>query len=147
MAAILTRTCKPPQHPRESVFHYRGDVLPKDDEYPDLRSRIELIVRETFNNNQSEMARAIDAGSAGTIGNWINRNQGLDARYAFRLHDRYGWNARWIVEGVLPRRREVGDEDAEALFNEILALPAERRKAWLLLLRSSGLPVFPSSST
>lgn len=122
-------------------------MLPKDDDYPDLASRITLIVESTFENNQSKMARDIGAGSAGTIGNWINRNQGMDPSYAFFLQDNYGWSARWILEGVLPRRRDVTDEEAEALFQEILALPGPSRKAWLLLLRTSGVPVLPPSST
>lgn len=134
MRRQLTRSCKQPQHPRESTFHYRGDVLPKDHEYPDLRSRIELIVKETFNDNQSEMARAIGAGSPGTIGNWINRNEGMQSSYAFFLQDNYGWSARWILEGVLPRRKDVTDEEAEALFRQILSLPPDRRKALQLIL-------------
>ena len=133
----LTRTCKRLQHPRESTFHYCGDVLPKDHQYPDLASRIGLIVKETFDNNQSEMARAIGAGSPGTIGNWINRNEGMQWNYAFILQDNHGWSARWILEGVLPRRRDVTDEEAEALFRQILALPPDRRKALQVILSST----------
>lgn len=112
-------------------------MLQKDSDYPDLASRIGLILRETFDDNQSEMARAINAGSPGTIGNWINRNQGMDHGYAYILQDKFRWNARWILEGVLPRRIEVSDEEAEQLFREILSLPTERRKAIYLLLRPS----------
>jgi hypothetical protein len=148
MLSELTRTCKVAQHPRESAFHYCGGVeLPRDDEYADLASRIEHIANETFGGNKSEMGRKIGAGSPGTIGNWIARNDGMHPSFAFYLQDHYGWSARWILEGVLPRRREVTHEEAEALFQEILALPSERRKAWLLLIRSSGLPVFPPSGT
>lgn len=122
-------------------------MLPKDYDYPDLASRITLIVETSFENNQSKMARDIGAGSAGTIGNWINRNQGMDASYAFFLQDNYGWNARWIIEGVLPRRKDVGEREAEALFNELLAMPAENRQAWLLLMRTRSPTILPSSST
>jgi hypothetical protein len=133
VSRILTRSCKELQHLRESGFHYRGAVLQKDLEYPDLGSRIGYIVEQGFNNNQSEMARALGTGP-GTIGNWLNRNQGMDASYAFILQDKYRWNARWVVEGVLPRRIEVTDEEAEALFQRILSLPAERRKALTVIL-------------
>lgn len=109
-------------------------MLPKDSQFPDLASRIGHVVSETFDNNQSEMARLIGAGSPGTIGNWINRNDGMHWSYAFILQDRYGWNARWILEGVLPRRKDVTDEEAEALFRRIVSLPTERRKALQLLL-------------
>jgi hypothetical protein len=109
-------------------------VLPKDVELPTLGSRIEFIATETFGGNKSEMGRAIGAGSPGTIGNWINRNEGMQSSYAFILEDQYGWSARWILEGVLPRRRDFTDEEAEALFRQILSLPPERRKALKVIL-------------
>ena len=109
-------------------------MLPKDREYPDLGSRIELIVEKSFNGNQSEMARAIGAGSAGTVGNWINRNEGMHWSYAFFLQDNHGWSARWILEGVLPRRKDVTDAEAEELFQRILGMPRERREALKALL-------------
>jgi hypothetical protein len=132
-----------PRHPqlpqefphRENGGEYNGDLpaLKKDLEFPDLRSRIGYMVRVGFDDNQSELARALNTGP-GTIGNWLARNQGMDPAFAFVLQDRYRWNARWILEGVLPRRMEVSDEEAEALYQQILSLPAERRRALLLLL-------------
>jgi hypothetical protein len=86
--------------------------------------------------NQSEFAREIGA-TAGAVGNWLHRNQQMDASYAFILQDKHRWNARWILEGVGPARIEVTDEEAEALFREILALPAERRRALRTLLGST----------
>jgi hypothetical protein len=107
--------------------------LQKDSELPDLASRIEHVVDKQFGGNKSEMARALGTGP-GTIGNWINRNQGMEASYAFILQDHYRWNARWVLEGVLPRRIEVSDEEADALFQKILSLPPDRRKALSLIL-------------
>jgi hypothetical protein len=119
----------------EDGQEYRGDLpyLKKDSEFPDLASRIRHVAEKGFNGNLSELARALDTGS-GTIGNWLARNQGMDPSYAFILQDQYRWNARWILEGVLPRRMEVSDEEAEALYQQILSLPADRRRALLLLL-------------
>jgi hypothetical protein len=110
--------------------------LQKDSEYPDLASRIEHIVERQFNGNKSEMARALGTGP-GTIGNWINRNKDMESSYAFILQDYYRWNARWVLEGVLPRRIEVSDEEADALFQKILSLPPDRRKALNLILGNS----------
>jgi hypothetical protein len=132
-----------PKHPeipegfphRDNGGEYRGAVpaLKKDLEFPDLRARIGYMVRVGFNDNQSELARALNTGP-GTIGNWLARNQGMDPAFAFVLQDRYRWNARWLLEGVLPRRMEVSDEEAEALYQQMLSLSPERRKALLLLL-------------
>jgi hypothetical protein len=132
-----------PRHPqlpqefphRENGGEYNGDLpaLKKDLEFPDLRSRIGYMVRVGFDDNQSELARALNTGP-GTIGNWLARNQGMDPAFAFVLQDRYRWNARWLLEGVLPRRMEVSDEEAEALYQQILSLPPDRRRAILLLL-------------
>jgi hypothetical protein len=110
-------------------------TLKKDKELPDLASRIAYIAQHQFNDNKSEMARALGTGS-GTIGNWLSRNQRMDASYAFILQDQFRWNARWILEGVLPRRMEVSDEEADALYQRILSLPPERRKALALILGS-----------
>lgn len=82
----------------------------------------------------SQLSREVEAGSPGAVGNWLSRNQGMDATFAFKLQDKYRWNARWLLEGVLPRRLEVTDEEAEALYQQILGLPAERRKALALIL-------------
>jgi hypothetical protein len=124
---------------RENGHGYRGDLpsLKKDIEFPDLASRIRHIVKTGFNDNQSELARALSCGP-GTIGNWLARNQGLDPSFAFILQDRYRWNARWLLEGVLPRRMEVSDEEAEALYQQMLSLTPERRRALMLLLGDNG---------
>jgi hypothetical protein len=125
------------QNPNQSEHeHLYGDAVPylkKDLEYPDLASRIRYVAERGFDGNLSELARALGTGS-GTIGNWLARNQGMDSSYAFILQDQYRWNARWILEGVLPRRMEVSDEQAERLYQQILSLPPERRRALLLLL-------------
>lgn len=128
-----------PRHPNfphsENSGGYGDDVpaLKKDLEFPDLASRIRHMVEKGFNDNQSELARALNTGP-GTIGNWLARNQGMDPAFAFILQDRYRWNARWILEGVLPRRMEVSDEEAEALYQQILSLTPERRRALLRFL-------------
>jgi hypothetical protein len=123
--------------PRVNTDGYVADVpyLKKDKEFPDLASRIRYVVAKGFNENQSEMARALGTGP-GTIGNWINRNHGMDASFAFALQDQYRWNARWVLEGVLPRRMEISDEEAEELYQRILSLSPERRKALALILGS-----------
>jgi hypothetical protein len=125
------------QNPHQSADeHGYGDAVPylkKDLELPDLASRIRYVAQSGFDGNLSELARALGTGS-GTIGNWLSRNQGMDPAYAFILQDQYRWNARWILEGVLPRRMEVSDEEAEALYQQMLSLSPERRKALLLLL-------------
>ncbi len=110
----------PPDFPHRENGDGYGDAVPalkKDLEFPDLRSRIGHVVKTGFNDNQSELARALNTGP-GTIGNWIARNQGMDPAFAFVLQDNYRWNARWLLEGVLPRRLEVSDEEAEALFQQ-----------------------------
>jgi hypothetical protein len=122
-----------PHRENGDVYGDAVPVLKKDLEFPDLRARIGYMVRVGFDDNQSELARALNTGP-GTIGNWLARNQGMDPAFAFVLQDRYRWNARWLLEGVLPRRMEVSDEEAEALYQQILSLPAERRRALLLLL-------------
>jgi hypothetical protein len=86
--------------------------------------------------NQSDLAREIGA-SPGAVGHWLFRNQQMDASYAFILQDNHRWNARWILEGIGPARIEVSDEEAEALFREILELPADRRRALRTLLGST----------
>jgi hypothetical protein len=125
------------QNPNQSEHeHLYGDAVPylkKDLEFRDLASRIRYVAENGFDGNLSELARALGTGS-GTIGNWLTRNQGMDPSYAFILQDQYRWNARWILEGVLPRRMEVSDEQAERLYQQILSLPPERRRALLLLL-------------
>lgn len=121
------------QHPCEAWFHYRGDVLKRDAQYPDLASRIRYVLKE-MGWSPSKLSREVGAGSPGAIGNWLKRNQGMDASFAFVLQDKYRWNARWLIEGVLPRRIEATDEEAEALYRQILALPADRRKALALIL-------------
>lgn len=85
--------------------------------------------------NQSDLARAIEA-TPGAVGNWLNRNQQMDARYAFILQDKHRWNARWILEGVGPARIELADTEAEALYQQILGMSADRRKALALILSS-----------
>jgi hypothetical protein len=42
------------------------------------------------------------------------------------------------LEGVLPRRMEVSDEEAEALYQQMLSLTPERRRALMLLLGDNG---------
>jgi hypothetical protein len=125
------------QNPNQSeAQHHYGDAVPflkKDLEYSDLASRIRYVAENGFSGNLSELARALGTGS-GTIGNWLARNQGMDPSYAFILQDQYRWNARWILEGVLPRRMEVSDEEAERLYQQMLSLSPERRRALLLLL-------------
>lgn len=133
MAFELTRACKIPQHPREGAFHYRGKVLRKDDKYPDLASRIRHVLKE-MKWTPSRLSREIGASSPGAVGNWLKRNESIDAKYAFVLQDKYRWNARWLIEGVLPRRLEISDPEAEALYQQILELPTDRRKALVLIL-------------
>lgn len=133
MPGDFTRTCKILQHPREWEFHYRADVLKKDAQYPDLASRIKYVLK-TMDWTPSQLSREVEAGSPGAVGNWLTRNQGMDASFAFKLQDKYRWNARWLIEGVLPRRIELSDEEAEALYRQILDLPADRRKALALIL-------------
>jgi hypothetical protein len=124
-------------HQAQNFDGHDADVpyIKKDKELPDLASRIRHIVAVGFNENQSELARALNT-APGTVGNWLARNQGMDPSFAFLLQDHYRWNARWVLEGVLPRRMEVSDEEAEALYQQILSLPAERRKALALILGS-----------
>jgi hypothetical protein len=122
-----------PQAERPHEYGAHVPYLKKDLEFTDLRSRITYMVRVGFNDNQSELARALNTGP-GTIGNWLARNQGMDPAFAFTLQDRYRWNARWLLEGVLPRRMEVSDEEAERLYQQMLSLSPERRRALLLLL-------------
>ena len=129
----LTRSCKPLQHPREDHFHYRDAVLKRDAQHPDLASRIRYVLKE-MGWTPSQLSREVGAGSPGAVGNWLTRNQGMDASFAFVLQDKYRWNARWLIEGVLPRRIEVTDEEAESLYRAILDLPPERRKALALIL-------------
>lgn len=135
MPAILTRACKFAQHPRETVFHYRDWVLRKDTQYVDLRARIRHVL-DVMKWTPSQLSREVDAGSPGAVGNWLGRNRGMDASFAFKLQDKYRWNARWLLEGVLPRRLEVSDEEAETLYQQLLELPADRRKALALILGS-----------
>jgi transcriptional regulator with XRE-family HTH domain len=103
-----------------------------DPNYPDLASRIRRMLA-VMEWNQSDLAREIGA-TPGAIGNWLHRNQQMDARYAFLLQDRYRWNARWIIEGIGPERLQVVDKEAEELYNRILSLPADRRKGLAILL-------------
>jgi transcriptional regulator with XRE-family HTH domain len=107
----------------------------KDARYPNLASRIRRIL-EVMEWSQSDFAREIGA-SPGAVGHWLLRNQQMDAGYAFILQDKHRWNARWILEGIGPSRIDATDEEAEALFREIMDLPADRRRALLLLLGSS----------
>jgi hypothetical protein len=124
-------------HQAQNWGGHDADVpyIKKDSEFPDLASRIRHIVAEGFSDNQSELARALNT-APGTVGNWLARNQGMDPSFAFLLQDRYRWNARWVLEGVLPRRMEVSDEEAEELYQRILSLSPERRKALALILGS-----------
>lgn len=121
------------QHLREALFHYCARVLRRDDKYPDLSSRIRYVLQE-MDWSISRLAREVGAGSPGAVGNWLSRNQGMDAKFAFVLQDKYRWNARWLLEGVLPRRIEATDKEAEELYRRILDLPADRRKALALIL-------------
>lgn len=107
----------------------------KDKKHPDLASRIHYVM-DTEGWNKSQFGREVGA-TAGAVGNWLRRNQTMDARYAFVLQDKHRWNARWLLEGKLPARIEVTDAEAEALFREIMELPAERRRALKLLLGST----------
>lgn len=100
--------------------------------YADLSARIRRML-EVMNWSQSDLAREIGA-TPGAIGNWLHRNQQMDARYAFLLQDRYRWNARWIIEGVGPERLQIVDKEAEDLYNRILSLPPDRRKGLAILL-------------
>jgi hypothetical protein len=108
-------------------------MLKKDAQYRDLASRIQYVL-ETMDWTPSQLSREIGAGSPGAVGNWLSRNQSMDATFAFALQDKHRWNARWLLEGVLPRRIEVTDEEAEELYRQILALPADRRRALALIL-------------
>jgi transcriptional regulator with XRE-family HTH domain len=107
----------------------------KDAKYKDLAGRIRWIL-EVMQWSQSDLAREIGA-SPGAVGHWLLRNQQMDASYAFILQDKHRWNARWILEGIGPSRIEVTDEEAEALFREIMELPADRRRALRTLLGST----------
>ena len=103
----------------------------------DLASRIQRILDEEFGGNKSAMARAIGADPRGsTITNWLRRNKGMDPVYAFRLQDKYRWNARWILEGTPPARIEPLTPREEALLAKLRALPEERRRAVDLILDS-----------
>lgn len=101
----------------------------------DLRNRIQRVLDEQFGGNKTAMARAIGAGSSGsTITNWLSRNKSMDPTYAFRLQDKYQWNARWLLEGVGPARLTVLDPADEALLESIRNLPPERRRALAAIL-------------
>lgn len=106
----------------------------RDAKYPDLASRIRRML-EVMGWSQSDLAREISA-TPGAVGNWLHRNQQMDAQYAFILQDKHRWNARWILEGVGPARIEATDEEAESLYRQIMRLPAPRRRALFLILGS-----------
>lgn len=84
---------------------------------------------------QADLAREL-ACNPQTVNNWLLRNSALDPHLAFALQDKHRWNARWLIEGVGPARIDAVDGEAEALFRDIMALPAERRRALRVILGS-----------
>jgi hypothetical protein len=133
MVTDVIRSYNSAQHLRIARLHDHGDVQDRDPNHPDLSSRIKHIL-DVMEWNQSDLAREIDA-TPGAVGNWLHRDQQMDASYAFILQDKHRWNARWILEGVGPARMEVADEDTERLFREVMGLPAERRRAFIATWR------------
>jgi transcriptional regulator with XRE-family HTH domain len=105
----------------------------KDTQHPTLAARL-LYILETAQMSKSELARELGVGPS-TVGNWINRNGTMEWACAFRLQDKLKWNARWLLEGVGPRKIASSDAEAEQLLREILDLPPERRRALMTLLK------------
>lgn len=85
--------------------------------------------------SQSQLAREVGV-TPGAVGHWMLRDKQMDARFAFILQDRHGWNARWVLEGVGPERVIAADRESAEILAEILSATPERRRALRTLLKS-----------
>lgn len=132
MPPMIAHSCDSRQDHRAIGFHYRADVPDRDRKHLDLASRIRFILKE-MKWTKSQLARELGCEPS-AVGNWLRRNRGMDASYAFILQDKYRWNARWIIEGVGPPRIEVLEEQGEELLQRIRELTPERRRALSLLI-------------
>ena len=75
------------------------------------------------------MSREIGAPHDSTVGNWMRRNKGMDAYYAFILQDKHRWNARWLLYDEGPERIPAPDPEKAEIIRELEALPVERLRA------------------
>ena len=91
-----------------------------------LAERLEHVLK-VMEWSPAEMGRAIGTPHDSTVSNWINRNRRMDYHYAFVLQDKYGWNARWLLEAV--GRERVAEPERAEILGSLEVLPIERLRA------------------
>lgn len=100
-----------------------------------LRERLQAIMEE-MGWSQADLSREMGCSRAAVTNYMTGFSKAVDPAFAFRLQDKYRWNARWILEGEPPARIEPLTAREEALLAKLRELPEERRRAIDLILES-----------
>lgn len=91
-----------------------------------LRERLEHVMHE-MDWKPADLGRELGTAYDSTVGNWMSRNSGMDARYAFILQDKHRWNARWLLYGEGPER--IPDPAKAKILEDLSALPIDKLRA------------------
>lgn len=115
------------QHPCKAHLHYYVDMA--ENKKNTLSRRLKHVL-EVMDWTETELARAIGAGHQSTVQHWIvGRNKRMQSRFAWPLQDKYGWNARWVLDGEGPERIPAPDPEKDQIIEELSRLSIERLRA------------------
>lgn len=84
--------------------------------------------------SQADLARAAGCSRAAVTNYMTGFSKNMEPRFAFRLQDKFQWNARWLLEGVGPARVKVLPRDEEEAIEALREMHPEERQAFTRLI-------------
>lgn len=102
-----------------------------------LPQRLQTIMDAMGWTQYTQLAKAAGA-SRQNVTNWMTEISGtkknIDPRFAFNLEDATRFEARWIIYGVGPARKEQASPLDAKIAERLAKLSEERKRALMLAL-------------